>query len=159
MRNSNLLKAGLAAAALLAFAPAAYADNPGVRVGTLECDIDAGWGHVIASDRDMDCVFRPVDGRSEHYTGSMRRYGLDLGYTGDGALIWAVVAPTSEVERGALEGDYGGASASATIGVGLGANVLVGGLDKSIALQPVSVEGNTGLGVAAGVGVMTLRRA
>ena len=59
--------------------------------------------------------------------------------------------------RGALEGDYAGATASATVGVGLGANVLIGGLDKSIALQPLSVSGNTGLNIAAGVGVITLK--
>ena len=38
--------------------------------------------------------------------------------------------------------------ASATVGVGLGANVLVGGSGNSIALQPVSIEGTTGLNVA-----------
>jgi hypothetical protein len=156
MRYGTLLKAGFAAAAMLAMAPAASA-APGVRVGTLECRVQEGWGHVIASDRDMSCMFRPVDGRTQHYRGSLRRYGLDLGYTSDAALIWAVVAPSSEVGSGALEGDYAGVSAAASAGLGLGANVLVGGLDRSIALQPLSVEGNTGVAIAAGVGVITLR--
>lgn len=160
MRKGNILKATLAAAAMLALAaPSASAAGAGVHVGTLQCRVQEGWGHVIASDRDMSCVFRPVDGGSEHYRGSLRRYGVDLGYTSDATLIWGVIAPTSDIGTGALAGDYGGASAQATVGVGLGANVLVGGFDRSIALQPVSVEGNTGLAVAAGVGVITLREA
>jgi ABC-type sugar transport system substrate-binding protein len=159
MRIKSFLKAGLAAAALMAVAPAAYAADDGVNVGTLECRVQEGWGHVIASSRDMNCVFRPVDGGPEQYTGELSRYGVDLGYTSDATLIWAVFAPSSDMARGALEGDYGGASAQATVGVGLGANVLVGGFDRSIALQPLSVEGNTGLAVAAGVGVITLRQA
>jgi hypothetical protein len=159
MRKMNILKAGLAAAALaLAAAPVgANAAGAGVHVGTLECHVDEGWGHIIASSRDMTCLFKPVDGGTERYVGQLSRYGVDIGYTSDATLIWGVVAPTSDIGTGALAGDYGGVSAGATVGVGLGANVLVGGLDRSIALQPVSVEGNTGLAASAGVGVITLR--
>jgi hypothetical protein len=157
MRKS-IWKAGLAALALMSFAPAANAADDGVNVGTLRCQVDGGWGHVVASSRQMNCVFNPVDGRDEHYTGELSRYGIDIGYTSDAVLVWGVIAPTSDMRRGGLEGDYGGASAQATVGVGLGANVLIGGFDRSIALQPVSVEGNTGLAVAAGAGVMTLRQ-
>jgi hypothetical protein len=159
MRNTSLLKAGLAAAALLAFAPAANAADPGVQIGTLNCRVQEGWGRVISSSRDMRCDFHPTDGRVEHYRGELSRYGVDIGYTSDATLVWAVFAPSSDMNRGALEGDYGGASAQATVGLGLGANVLVGGFDRSISLQPLSVEGNTGLAVAAGVGVITLRQA
>jgi len=158
MRNTNLVTIGLAAAALtLMTAPSANAAGAGVHVGTLECHVDEGWGHIIASSRDMTCLFRPVDGGTEHYKGQLSRYGIDIGYTSDATLIWGVVAPTSDIGTGALAGDYGGVSAAATVGVGLGANVLIGGLDRSIALQPVSVEGNTGLAIAAGAGVITLR--
>jgi len=157
MRKQNLLKGALIGAAMFAFMPAAQADNPGVNVGTLQCEVDGGWGHVIASTREMTCVFRPVDGGTEHYRGELRRYGVDVGYTSDSKLIWGVVAPTSDMTRGALEGEYAGASAQATAGVGLGANVLIGGLDRSIALQPLSVEGNTGVALAAGIGVIVLR--
>jgi hypothetical protein len=159
MLNKSMFKAGLAAAALMALAPAARAADEGVNVGTLECRVEDGWGHVIASSRDMSCVFRPVDGRAEHYSGELSRYGVDLGYTSNATLIWAVFAPTSDMRKGGLEGDYGGASAQATVGVGLGANILIGGFDRSIALQPLSVEGNTGVALAAGVGVITLREA
>jgi hypothetical protein len=159
MRKQTLLKAGFIAAAMMAIgAPAANAADDGVQVGTLECKVEDGWGSVIASSRDMDCLYRPVDGGPEHYSGELRRYGIDIGYTSDARLVWAVVAPSSDVGTGALEGDYGGASAQVTVGLGVGANALVGGFDRSIALQPVSVEGNTGLAAAAGVGVMTLRQ-
>ncbi len=157
MRKRTLLKAGVIAAAFATMGAPAQAAEPGVHVGMLECRVQEGWGHVIASDRDMNCIFRPVDGRSEHYKGSLRRYGLDIGYTSDATLIWGVIAPSSDLGTGALEGDYGGASAQVTAGLGLGANVLIGGLDRSIALQPLSVEGNTGVALAAGVGVITLR--
>lgn len=158
--RKNLLKASVVAATMMfAMAPSAQAAGAGVHVGTLECRVDEGWGHVIASSRDMRCVFKPVDGGTEHYTGELSRYGIDLGYTSDATLIWGVVAPSSDVADGALAGEYGGVSGQATVGVGLGANVLVGGFDRSIALQPLSVEGNTGLAVAAGVGVITLREA
>jgi hypothetical protein len=95
----------------------------------------------------------------EHYTGSISKFGVDIGYTDGGVLIWGVFAPSSDVRKGALEGDYAGATASATVGVGVGANVLLGGLDKSIALQPLSVEGNKGLNVAAGIGSISLKAA
>ena len=157
MRNNSMLKAGIAAVALMALAPAAYAADDGINVGTLECRVEEGWGRVIMSSRDMRCDFHPIDGGVEHYRGELSRYGVDLGYTSDATLVWAVVAPSSDMRRGALEGDYGGASAQATVGVGLGANVLIGGFDRSIALQPLSVEGNTGVALAAGVGVITLR--
>jgi hypothetical protein len=159
MLKTNHIRAAFAGVALLALtAPVAYAADDGVHVGTLECKVEDGWGHVIASSRDMNCTYRPVDGGPERYTGELRRYGLDIGYTSDARLIWAVVAPSSDVGTGALEGDYGGASAQLTAGLGVGANALVGGFDRSIALQPLSVEGNTGLAAALGVGVMTLRQ-
>jgi hypothetical protein len=107
----------------------------------------------------MKCNFQPNHGERDRYTGSISKLGADIGYTSSAIIVWDVVAPTSDVRPGALQGTYAGATASATIGVGVGAHVLVGGFDKSIALQPVSVEGNTGLDVAAGLGAMRLNRA
>ena len=96
-------------------------------------------------------------GRVEHYSGSISKFGADIGYLKSAVILWAVAAPTKDLKPGALEGHYAGASASLTLGVGAGANVLIGGFDQSIALQPVSVEGQNGLNVAAGVGEMTLK--
>jgi len=152
-----LLAASVAAAAL-ASVPAAQAAPHGVRVGTLTCNVASGWGFVFGSTRDLHCVFRGNNHR-EHYAGSISKFGVDIGYTEGGVLIWGVFAPTSDMRRGALQGDYAGATASATVGVGLGANVLIGGLDKSIALQPLSIEGNRGLNVAAGIGSISLHAA
>jgi hypothetical protein len=141
----------------LAFAAPAQAAPHGVKVGTLTCHVASGWGFIFGSSKDLRCNFRPNGHMGEHYNGSISKFGVDIGYTEGGELIWGVFAPSSDVRPGALEGDYAGASASATVGVGLGANVLVGGLDKSVALQPLSVEGNTGLNVAAGIGSISLK--
>jgi hypothetical protein len=145
----------LAAAAALVFCgPEAQAD--GVKAGTLSCHVAPGWGYLIASSRDLRCDFHPTDGPAEHYRGTVSKFGLDLGYTTGGELVWDVVAPQTDLEPGALAGQYAGATASVTAGVGFGANALIGGIEHSVALQPLSTEGNTGLNVAAGLGAMNL---
>ncbi|MES1158531.1 MAG: DUF992 domain-containing protein [Terricaulis silvestris] len=159
MRKGTFLKTALLAASVLAMASSANAAGAGVRVGTLTCHVAPAWGHVVASNRNMECSYQRRNHNVEYYTGDIRRYGVDLGHTRGGTLVWAVVAPSSNVGRTALEGSYGGLSANAAIGVGAGAHVLVGGLDRSITLQPLSVEGNTGVALAAGVGVMRLKAA
>jgi hypothetical protein len=146
-----------AAAAVVALSGATHAAPAGIKVGTLTCDVAAGAGFVFGSSKDLTCSYAPSNARMERYTGSISKWGVDIGYTGKGKLVWAVMAPTSDVRPGAIEGEYAGASAQANVGVGLGANVLVGGFDKSIALQPVSVEGSTGLNVAAGIGQISLK--
>ena len=135
---------------------AAPAEAAGVKIGVLTCNVDSGWGFILGSSKDVHCNYVPNKGFGEHYVGSISKVGVDVGYTKGGVLIWDVVAPSSDMRPGALEGGYGGVTASATVGAGIGANVLLGGFDKSIALQPVSIEGNTGLNVAAGIGEITL---
>jgi hypothetical protein len=142
-------------ASAMAFAVPAQAD--GVKVGTLECHVSSGWGFVFGSSKDLRCTFAPSRGEPEHYVGSISKFGVDIGYTSSAVIVWAVFAPNSGPKRGALAGDYAGATASATVGVGVGAHALVGGFDRSITLQPLSIEGNTGLNVAAGIGAMSLR--
>jgi Protein of unknown function (DUF992) len=127
-----------------------------VKVGTLRCNVSAGLGLVITSSRDMNCTFRPSRGPTEAYRGTVRRFGLDIGATTRGVLVWGVVAETRRPVRGALAGEYVGATAEATAGVGLGVNALVGGSGQTYSLQPVSVEGQLGLNLAAGVAQMTL---
>jgi hypothetical protein len=154
-RNSALLSTAFVAA--LAFAGQATATPHGVKVGVLTCHVESGWGYIVGSSKNMRCEYHPNHDQLDVYTGSISKIGMDIGYTGSGTVIWDVVAPTSDTRRGALSGDYAGATASATAGIGVGANVLIGGLDKSIALQPVSVMGNTGLDVSAGIGAISLR--
>src|SRR5512142_297297 len=136
---------------------AANAAPHGVKVGMLTCHVHSGWGYVVGSSKGMDCVYHPKDSGEDRYKGNISKLGVDIGYTSGGTLVWDVIAPTSDMRPGALEGDYGGATASITAGIGVGANVLLGGFDKSIALQPVSVEGNTGLNVSGGIGEMSLK--
>jgi hypothetical protein len=156
-------KVGMAVGALGLAAGIAVHGTPaqaqaGVRVGTLSCNVAGGWGFVFGSSKALRCIFSPGPrGYPEHYAGSISKFGVDIGYTQGGVLVWAVFAPTSNVGPGVLSGSYVGATGSATVGVGVGANVLIGGSNRSISLQPVSIEGNTGLNVAAGIGAITLR--
>jgi hypothetical protein len=148
---------GIAAGAVLAPGTSAQAQS-GVRIGTLSCNVAGGWGFVFGSSKAMRCTLSPGPaGHPEHYYGRINKFGVDIGYTSGGVLVWAVFAPTANVAPGSLTGDYAGATASATVGVGAGANVLVGGSNHTISLQPLSIEGNTGLNVAAGIGAITLR--
>jgi hypothetical protein len=127
-----------------------------VGIGSLRCDVAAGTAFVFGSTRQVTCVFSPVRGATERYTGEIRRFGVDIGFVGSAVMLWGVLASTGDTRPGALAGTYAGVSAAATAGVGVGANVLVGGSDRGIALQPVSIEGNTGLNIALGVGELVL---
>jgi hypothetical protein len=150
----------LAFAALIALGLAAtpsVAASKGVKIGVLTCDIAGGVGMIIGSSRSVDCVFEGTIGQREHYEGSIGKFGLDVGVTGQAVMAWAVFAP-GKLKAGALAGKYVGASAEASVAVGLGANVLVGGSNKSVALQPFSVQAQTGLNVAAGVASLRLKK-
>ena len=142
------------AAGALSFSNTAQAQ--GVQVGVLTCNISGGLGFVIGSSRAVDCTFSSPSGPPQHYVGSINKIGIDIGYLQSAVMVWSVVAPTVNFGPGSLSGSYGGVTASATVGIGAGANVLVGGSGNSIALQPVSVEGTTGLNVAADVAEMTV---
>lgn len=140
---------------LFAFAPQAEAG--GVKVGTLTCRVNGGVGFIIGSTKDAVCIFRPSrHGRFERYTGSIGKLGVDIGITHETVLGWVVFAPGS-LRPNALRGHYTGVSAEATLGLGVGANVLVGGFRHGINLQPLSVQAQTGLNIAAGIGSLTLR--
>ncbi|TDW19753.1 DUF992 domain-containing protein [Rhizobium gallicum] len=130
----------------------------GVKIGLLTCDVGGGLGYVLGSAKEADCVFSSSVGQeiSDHYTGDIRKLGVDLGFTTRSRLIWAVFAPTAGYHRGSLGGLYVGAVAEATLGAGVGANVLVGGTAGSIHLQPLSVTGQLGLNIAAAGASMTL---
>jgi hypothetical protein len=151
--------ATVAAVVAIALPILASAQANRTKVGTLSCDISGGIGLIITSKKDLTCMFTPSQpGPREVYVGSITKFGLDLGATAGGEMVWAVYAPTNR-KFGALAGNYGGATAEATVGAGLGANVLVGGSDRTVALQPVSVQGQAGLNVAAGVAELRLRPA
>jgi len=149
----------LAVAATVASPVPTMAQAERVKAGTLTCDISGGIGLIIASHKEVSCMFTPSQsGPREVYVGAINKFGLDVGATAGGEMVWAVYAPTTR-RFGALTGNYSGATAEATVGGGLGANVLVGGSDRTIALQPLSVQGQAGLNVAAGVAELILRPA
>jgi hypothetical protein len=150
------LLVSLAAAASLAIVAQAHADTGGVKAGVLTCDVSSGWGLIFGSSKDLHCTFQNAAGHTEEYAGTVSKFGVDVGYHNGGVIIWAVFAPTADLAPGALSGDYGGVTAGAAVGVGAGANALVGGNHKSISLQPVSIEGMSGLNVAAGVASIKL---
>jgi hypothetical protein len=125
--------------------------------GTLNCDVSGGIGFIVTSQRQINCLFTPsYPAPPEQYVGTITKVGLDIGFTGAGQLVWSVLQSTTR-RRGVLAGSYAGASAEATIGAGLGANVLVGGNDRSVALQPLSIQGQVGLNVAAGIAEIALQ--
>jgi hypothetical protein len=127
------------------------------QAGTLNCDVSGGIGFVVGSQREVNCLFTPnYPAPPEQYIGTITKMGLDVGFTGGGQLVWSVLQSTSR-RRGAIAGNYAGASAEATVGAGLGANVLVGGSDRSVALQPLSVQGQVGLNIAAGIAEIALQ--
>ena len=128
----------------------------GVNIGSLNCNVSGGVGFIFGSSKNISCVFTKPDGTAERYHGDIDKYGVDIGFTSEGYMVWAVFAP-GQVKKGALAGKYAGATADVAAGLGLGANVLVGGSGNQIALQPVSIEGMTGLNVAAGFGQITLK--
>jgi hypothetical protein len=136
---------------------AAPAWAQGVKVGVLSCNVSSGFGFVFGSSRSLNCTESPGPGHPEHYVGTISKFGVDIGYIQGGVLVWSVVAPTATPLPCSLAGTYSGAAANATVGVGAGANVLVGGNGNSVSLQPVSIEGTTGLNVAAGIASMSLQ--
>lgn len=152
----SLLAAAIALVAFSNVTPAQAQD--GQRVGMLVCRLAPSVGLIIGSRQRMDCRFNPSQGgRPERYHGSVTRFGLDLGITTGGVMTWAVLAKTSRLGRGALAGNFVGASGDIAFGVGIGANVLIGGSRRSVMLQPLSVSGQTGLNLAVGVAGLTLR--
>jgi hypothetical protein len=152
MRRLSLLL-GFAAASLLV--GAAHAQQ--VRIGVLECRGGASIGFIVGSVTNLGCVLRTEGRPDTPYVATIRKVGLDLGITAETGLAWGVFAPVDRFGPGDLAGNYAGAQGSATVGVGVGANVLVGGSNNSIALQPLSLQGQTGLNVAVGLEELELR--
>ena len=143
-----------------AIGPLAAQQSGSTKVGVLTCKTSASFGLIVGSHQKLRCSFSPDGGGPpESYVGHVNRLGLDLGIKAGGAMAWGVFAPTNGLHHGALAGTYVGASGSASLGVGAGANALVGGSHRSIALQPLSVEGQVGVNLALGVAGLTLRAA
>ena len=127
------------------------------QVGVLECRSPGGVGLIVGSVTNFGCVFRANGQPDDLYTARITKVGVDIGITGETGLSWTVLAPTAQLGPGDLSGNYAGVDASAAIGIGVGGNAMIGGSANSFALQPLSVQGQTGLNVAGGVQSMELR--
>lgn len=146
----------LAAAVTLAGSAMLSADETNnAQQGILKCDVEGGVGMILGSKKQMTCVFTKTDGTVENYSGNVLKIGLDIGVTKDSHITWAVLAPSGSNDEGALAGRYDGVSAEATVAGGVGANVLVSA-GNQVTLQPLSVQTQEGLNVAAGIGSVKL---
>jgi uncharacterized protein DUF992 len=149
--------ATIAAATVLLLEVHSARAQPRIQVGTLACSVGPSVGALIASRRRINCRFIRTNGPPETYSGAITRFGLDVGITTGGVMRWRVVARTRALGRGAIAGTYVGASGDVSLGVGVGANVLIGGSRRSVMLQPVSTVGKVGVNLAVGVAGLTLR--
>jgi hypothetical protein len=158
LRRSSIL-AGVAVTLLIASFTGAQAQAPlnRVQVGVLECRGGASIGFIVGSVTHLGCVLRVEGVPEDRYVATIRKVGIDIGITEESALAWGVWAPVARLGPGDLAGNYAGAQGSASVGVGAGGNVLVGGSNNSIALQPLSLQGQVGLNVAAGLESLELR--
>ncbi len=154
MQRSSCTSALAALMFAASLGPAAA--QSGVQVGVLECRGSGSISFVIGSVHEFTCLFSGA-GPVQPYHGLVQKVGLDLGVTDRSVLGWAVFAPTRDIGPGDLAGNYGGVTAGAAVGVGGNANVLIGGSNSSIALQPLSLQGQTGLNLAVGVAALELR--
>jgi Protein of unknown function (DUF992) len=145
--------------AVIGLAASAVAQAPGAKVGTLTCSMSPGVGMIIGGRQALACRFTPTVSHyaPDTYQGDITTVGLDLGATQGGTMVWAVFMGTDGPQHGALAGDYVGASGQVALGAGVGGNVLVGGSNRAVTLQPFSVEGDTGINLALGVSQMVLR--
>jgi hypothetical protein len=148
-----------AALACIANLMASPARAESVKIGSLECFIDAGSGFVVGSSKDVSCVlYSSTDEPLENYIGEIRKWGVDIGFTEEAFMEWAVYVPTGKsYVAGSLAGEFAGASASASLAIGLGASVLTGGQSRDIALQPVAIRKQGGVNVAIGIARLDLR--
>jgi hypothetical protein len=158
MRRSIIL-AGSAITVLVALFTGADAQQPTqrVQIGVLECRGGSSIGFIVGSVTNLGCVLRAEGVPEDRYIATIRKVGLDIGITEESALVWGVYAPVARLGSGDLSGNYAGVQGSASVGVGGGGNMLVGGSANSIALQPLSVQGQVGLNIAAGLESLELR--
>ncbi len=154
----RLIAGAALSAAALALVPNGTAAEKGVKAGYLRCDVAGSMSFIFGSSRDLTCSYETSGAhRVDAYTGTIKQYGIDIGYQKKGVILWAVVAPTTDLGPGALAGDYGGITADLAAGYGVGGDALMGGFKNSIALQPLSVEGIQGINIAAGIVGITLK--
>jgi hypothetical protein len=162
-KSPNRALVGMAGAVLsgvLALVPVAgLAKDARVVAGTLTCKGKGTVGLILGSKQTLECAYSPAGKKNpkQAYTATITKLGLDIGIKGPSVMVWTVLGSTSELPGAALAGKYAGVSADASVGVGAGANALLGGSKDSVVLQPLSVQGQTGVNLAIGVAGLTLK--
>lgn len=154
MKSLQTFIAPALTAAALSLSGAAMAEEQTQR-GTLKCDVAGGVGLILGSNKKMTCVFEKSDGTTENYTGRVLKIGVDIGVTKESHIVWAVLAATDADKAGALAGNYTGVTAEATVAGGVGGNLLVSA-GNQFTLQPLSVQTQTGVNIAGGIGSIKL---
>jgi hypothetical protein len=153
------LSGGVALAITTVVASAIPGHAEVAKIGILSCDVSRSVGEILARKQSLTCRFKPDAGQPETYVGNIDEYGIEIGRVDQGHLIWGVSSAMRGVPQGALAGKYVGIGAGAALGVGVGANALVAGNNQSFSLQPLSVDGETGINIATGVIKVTLTAA
>ena len=165
VKTASWIKRAAASTALAVFAmgftTGASQAQSLLQTGALVCKGEGGWGAIITSKKTFDCTFSTPSGSIKgSYKGTIRKYGIDIGVTGDTALTWVVFGPVDKAgenyQSGSLAGQYAGIGGEVSLGVGVGANAMLGGSDDAFVLQPISIQVQTGLSIAAGVQTLTL---
>jgi Protein of unknown function (DUF992) len=155
--KNALAGAIISSAFLLTSGLGAAAQGPTIQAGTLTCEGQGGVGLIVGSKERLNCTYTSADGADvRRYHGTITRLGLDLGIKGKSVIIWGVLAASNQLPDQALIGTFAGAAADASLGLGAGAQILIGGTDNSIVLQPLSVKGQVGVNIAVGVAGLTL---
>src|SRR5260370_38916205 len=119
----SILAAASAATLLVGAAPYAYSQNlaqSGANLGTLTCNVAGGIGFVFGSSKDLSCLFTRTNGTAEKYTGSIKKFGVDIGFTKEAQMGWLGCAP-GNIGPGAVAGCYGGAKGPRPPGEGASA--------------------------------------
>lgn len=131
-----------------------------IKIGILRCEIEGGFGYILGSSKLLSCNFQSAanPAYSHQYSGQILKVGADIGYTSRGKLIWAVFAPTYDLAQSDLDGIYVGLSGEASLGVGVGVNMLIGSFNESLNLIPINTSGTLGMNIAGGLGAVTLTR-
>ena len=147
MNFKNVIGAAAIALGLMT----ASASAAPAKLGVLTCDVSGGWGLILGSKKAVSCVFKGTDGHIESYDGYITKLGVDVGYTASKTLVWAVFAAGNSDNEHGIAGTYIGGNVEASAAVGAGVNGLVGGFDNTVALQPLSVQLQTGINAAVAV--------
>lgn len=154
--SCSIVRPLLVMAGLVLVGTPVSAQEANTKMGLLKCFVSGGAGFIIGSTKDLDCTYEGLDGSRDRYRGEISKFGIDIGATGKGVMYWTVLAPTGKLGKHALAGDYGGVTAGAAVGVGAGANAMLGGSNKTVTLQPLSGQVEEGVNLAVGIAEMKL---